>query len=92
MIYKDGEPCRHPGCLSHVTQACEGCGRVAGRMTDSQAIVAIARERCARGDMWLRNIGEAIETVVDELNAGKDIYNTELVDHVLDQMRQTLEH
>lgn len=30
--YKDGEPCFHPGCLSHVTPShpCEGCGRVAG--------------------------------------------------------------
>ncbi len=28
---RDGEPCHHPGCLNHVTHACEGCGRVAGR-------------------------------------------------------------
>lgn len=27
---KDGEPCGHPGCLSHVTHPCEGCGRIAG--------------------------------------------------------------
>lgn len=26
-----GEPCDHPGCLSHVTHPCEGCGRVAGK-------------------------------------------------------------
>ena len=25
------EPCRHPGCLSHVSHPCEGCGRVWGR-------------------------------------------------------------
>lgn len=25
------EPCLHPGCLSHVTHPCEGCGRIAGR-------------------------------------------------------------
>lgn len=30
MKYKDGEPCKHPGCLNHVTHACEGCGRIAG--------------------------------------------------------------
>jgi hypothetical protein len=28
--YQDGEPCDHPGCLSHVTHPCEGCGRIAG--------------------------------------------------------------
>lgn len=28
---RDGEPCRHPGCLSHISHPCEGCGRIAGR-------------------------------------------------------------
>lgn len=28
----DGEPCDHPGCLSHVSHPCEGCNRVAGRV------------------------------------------------------------
>lgn len=27
LVYKDGEPCGHPGCCSHVTHPCEGCGR-----------------------------------------------------------------
>jgi len=27
---KDGEPCNHPGCLSHVSHPCEGCGRIGG--------------------------------------------------------------
>lgn len=31
ILYKDGEPCKHPGCLSHVSHPCEGCGRTAGR-------------------------------------------------------------
>lgn len=31
----DGEPCEHPGCLSHVSHPCEGCGRVAGRIPTS---------------------------------------------------------
>jgi hypothetical protein len=26
-----GQACDHPGCLSHVTHPCEGCGRIAGR-------------------------------------------------------------
>src|ERR1019366_5691030 len=25
--YRDGEPCKHKGCLSHITHPCEGCGR-----------------------------------------------------------------
>lgn len=28
------EPCDHPGCLSHVTHPCEGCGRIAGRAVE----------------------------------------------------------
>jgi hypothetical protein len=29
-LLDDGEPCYHPGCLSHVTHPCEVCGRIAG--------------------------------------------------------------
>lgn len=29
---KDGEPCTHKGCLSHISHPCEGCGRVKGVM------------------------------------------------------------
>lgn len=28
---RDGEPCGHPGCLSHHSHPCEGCGRTGGR-------------------------------------------------------------
>lgn len=28
--YRDGVPCDHKGCLSHITQRCEGCGRLGG--------------------------------------------------------------
>jgi hypothetical protein len=28
---RDGEPCSHAGCLSHVSHPCEGCGRTAGQ-------------------------------------------------------------
>ena len=27
--YRDGEPCNHPGCCSHVSHPCEVCGRTA---------------------------------------------------------------
>jgi len=29
--YRPGEPCSHPGCMSHVTHPCEGCGRQWGQ-------------------------------------------------------------
>lgn len=29
--FAPGESCGHPGCLSHVSHPCEGCGRIAGR-------------------------------------------------------------
>ena len=28
---RDGEPCNHKGCLSHISHPCEGCGRIAGK-------------------------------------------------------------
>lgn len=30
---RDGEPCGHPGCLSHISHPCEACGRVGGHRT-----------------------------------------------------------
>lgn len=29
--YNEGRPCSHAGCLSHVRERCENCGRVGGR-------------------------------------------------------------
>lgn len=39
-MLKDGEPCDHPGCLSHRSHPCEGCGRIGGKMstTDEQLL------------------------------------------------------
>lgn len=31
----DGVPCDHPGCLSHISHPCEGCGRINGRNAPS---------------------------------------------------------
>ena len=28
--WREGEPCSHPGCLSHISHPCEGCGRIGG--------------------------------------------------------------
>ena len=31
VAIRDGEPCKHPGCLSHRTHPCEECGRIGGK-------------------------------------------------------------
>lgn len=43
---KDGEPCSHPGCLSHITHPCERCGRfsVVSRLQQLTARINIAKE------------------------------------------------
>jgi len=38
----DGVPCKHPGCLRHITHPCEGCGRVAGRSYVAVPVAAAA--------------------------------------------------
>jgi hypothetical protein len=30
-MFKDGQPCKHPGCGRHVSHACEKCGRIRAR-------------------------------------------------------------
>lgn len=31
ILFRDGQPCKHNGCLNHRSHPCEGCGRIAGR-------------------------------------------------------------
>lgn len=31
------EPCSHPGCMSHVSHPCEGCGRIVGTLKEPDA-------------------------------------------------------
>lgn len=31
LIYSDGQPCNHQGCLHHLNHPCEGCGRIGGK-------------------------------------------------------------
>lgn len=40
-----GEPCRHPGCLSHVSHPCEGCGRVGGTIMLEEALAIEAENK-----------------------------------------------
>ncbi len=29
--YDNGQPCKHKGCLNHISHPCEGCGRTGGK-------------------------------------------------------------
>lgn len=40
VSYRPGEPCDHPGCASHLSHPCEGCGRYAAGMQDGPDIAA----------------------------------------------------
>ena len=46
-IFGDGQPCTHPGCASHLTHACEVCGRkgAKGVATVAAWILALPEER-----------------------------------------------
>lgn len=43
--YPDGVPCPLPGCLSHVTHPCEGCGRIAGYPVEGESREEFERDR-----------------------------------------------
>ncbi len=38
--YKPGIPCDHPGCASHLSHPCEGCGRYGAGMRNGPDIAA----------------------------------------------------
>lgn len=57
-----GEPCRHPGCLSHVSHPCEGCGRVGGTITLEEALTIEAENK------MLAELLSALENRVDDLS------------------------
>ena len=37
---KPGEPCEHPGCASHLSHPCEGCGRYAAGLNEGPDVDA----------------------------------------------------
>lgn len=73
--FKDGEPCDHPGCLSHVTHPCEGCGRTAGRGRPWNEERRWAQEYCASFfeessvERQTRELAEHYHDVTDEFDA-----------------------
>lgn len=45
------KPCSHPGCTSHVSHPCEGCGRIWGR-TNDMAWIGIGNPDEAAWEIW----------------------------------------
>lgn len=54
--YVDGVPCSHPGCLSHRSHPCEGCGRVGG----VSALPGMIWVRCVECEIMFMTATEAI--------------------------------
>jgi hypothetical protein len=64
---RDGQPCAHPGCLAHVSHACEGCGRTGGRLVNPWRARAEKAERKIKvlidarlGHVWFDHDGESM--------------------------------
>lgn len=47
--YRPGIPCNHPGCASHLSHPCEGCGRYAAGKQNGPDIAA--------GRIWIEELG-----------------------------------
>lgn len=56
----EGEPCGHPGCMSHRSHPCEKCGRIQGR----------DRTGLAQAKMMCGDAADRLEQAVNELRAG----------------------
>lgn len=65
---KDGIPCDHPGCASHITHPCEGCGRinmwtlppdVAPDTPEKLLVMRVAESKIGR-DLSVRSLNEMI--------------------------------
>lgn len=60
-----GEPCSHPGCLSHVSHPCEGCGRVGGTITLEEALAIEAENK---------RLADEFSRLKAEIDAGNRAY------------------
>jgi hypothetical protein len=58
MLFRDGEPCGHPGCIHHVSHPCEGCGRIAGK-----SVVTMPTKLTAENGAKAALMGEFFETL-----------------------------
>jgi len=79
-----GEPCSHPGCLSHVSHPCEGCGRVGGTLTLFEALALEAEnKRLTEENARLTAENAAIaelEAVIHDYDAKIDALTARLAD------------
>ena len=57
-----GQPCPHPGCLSHVSHPCEGCGRVMGRIATAAEWVDVGsvKPEVSANPIWIRGKGMSL--------------------------------
>lgn len=62
---RDGEPCSHTGCASHVTHPCEGCGR--RRATAREPVILGDRQRLL---LWLQIDAKELADTADSLLRG----------------------
>ncbi len=54
-----GQPCKHPGCLSHVSHPCEECGRTAGMFGTyaDWTQVGSVKPDSSKDPIWIRSKG-----------------------------------
>jgi len=53
--YLEDEPCTHPGCKSHITHPCEGCGKQWGTTEDTDDN---NKEEVFDCDSWIKWVTE----------------------------------
>jgi len=55
-------PCQHPGCLSHASHPCEGCGRLGGLYPTQAEWVEVGSVKAERASdpIWIRGKGMAL--------------------------------
>jgi hypothetical protein len=66
VLFADGEPCDHPGCLCHVSHPCEGCGRLGG----AGDVVTTTRNFKARGTVMIELKCRGCGKVLSEYKEG----------------------
>jgi hypothetical protein len=72
-VLREGEPCSHKGCLSHLSHPCEGCGRIGGRSVvkkspvyiPSKAVIEVLRKAALLLESSPLQIEESIRTAAD---------------------------
>ncbi len=85
-----GTPCDHPGCLSHATHPCEGCGRIGGR---PRALVLCLCGVSGAGKSFLRQTKQEFRDlpVVDISDVYRELPWADYVEATLEVARRTRE-